>query len=35
MLRDASEHLGADFNAVMERPNVVGKFGVTMRKLDV
>jgi hypothetical protein len=35
MFRDASEHLGADFNAAMERPNVVGKFGVTMPELDV
>jgi len=35
MLRDAGEHFGPDFNPVMERPNVVGKLGITVPQLDV
>jgi hypothetical protein len=35
MFRDTGEHFGADFNMLMKRPNVVGKLGVTVPKLDV
>jgi hypothetical protein len=35
MFGDACEHLRADLDVVVESPDVIGKFGVTVPKFDM
>jgi len=35
MLRDASEHFRANFDAIMKSPDVIGKLGIPVPQLNV